>query len=75
MIPFYYKIVIFVISDEIVIQGHKELRVEAKEMGIECDVCRRWSHSKFKRITKDEYKVLGRKTLHLAVFVKLGETN
>ena len=30
--------------------------VEAKELGIECDACRRWSHAKCKKITKEEYK-------------------
>ena len=50
------------------------LKVEAKEMGIECDVCNRWSHAKCEKITKEEYKVFGRNTPHLAGCVELAET-
>ena len=35
--------------------------VEAKEMGIECYVCNRWSHAKCEKITKEEFNVLGKK--------------
>ena len=35
--------------------------VEAKERGIECYVCNRWSHAKREMITKEEFNVLGKK--------------
>ena len=31
--------------------------VEAKEMGIECYVCNKWSHAKCEKITKEEVNV------------------
>ena len=32
--------------------------IEVKEMGIECDVCRRGFHAKCEKITEEEYKFL-----------------
>ena len=48
--------------------------VEAKEMGIECYVCNRWSHAKCEKITKEEFNILEKKTPHLDGCVKLAET-
>ena len=48
--------------------------VEAKEMGIECYVCNRWSHAKCEKIIKEEFNVLGKKNPHLDGCVKLAET-
>ena len=30
-------------------------------MGLECDVCKVWVHTKFEKIAKDEYKVFEKK--------------
>ena len=38
------------------------LRVlEAKEVGIKCYVCNRWSHAKCEKITREEFSVIGKK--------------
>ena len=37
------------------------LRVETKEICIECDVCKMWSHAKCEKITKDGYKAFEKK--------------
>ena len=40
-----------------------KLRVDTRDMGLECDVCKVWAHTKCEKITKDEYKVFEKKTL------------
>ena len=35
--------------------------VEAKEMGIECYVCNKWSQNKCEKIAKEEFNVLRKK--------------
>ena len=39
--------------------------VEAKEMGIKCYVCNRWSHTKCEKITKDEFYVFWEEKLFI----------
>ena len=33
-----------------------KIRVDTRDMGLECDVCKEWAHTKCEEITKDEYK-------------------
>ena len=47
--------------------------VEAKEIGIECYVCNRWSPTKCEKKAKEDFNVL-RKAPHLDGCVKLAET-
>ena len=38
-----------------------KLRIDTRDMGLECDVCKVWAHTKCEKITKDEYKVFEKK--------------
>ena len=38
-----------------------KLRIDTREMGLECDKCKVWAHTKCEKITKDEYKVFEKK--------------
>ena len=38
-----------------------KLRVDTRDMGLECDVCKVWAHTKCEKITKEEYKAFEKK--------------
>ena len=38
-----------------------KLRIDTRDMGLECDICKVWAHTKCEKITKDEYKVFEKK--------------
>ena len=43
-----------------------KLRVDTRDMGLECDVCKVWAHTKCEKITNEEYKAFEKNTPRLA---------